>query len=567
MFEYIKKFFNTNISFLILLTIVVFALYGKSINFEITGLDDDALITENINFISNLKNIPKLFTKSAFYNNTTSYYRPILSCSFAIESFFVRDNLKFYHLTNIILFILSLYLFYLFCMELKLNSIITKILLLLIAVHPMFVSVVVWIPGRNDSLLTLFFVLSFICFIRYVNTQQIKYAILFCLFFVFSLFTKENFIFLITLYFIYLFLYGYNINKKKILFLFLFLIPFILIFFILRKNSVATFDYQYYITNINKFCFYFFKDIFIYFYNFLIPEYIPIILFNASLNLKIVLYNCLFMFVLIFVLYKKMLSGKEFAFSLSLILLSMFPAFLIKENVYLNHRFFICSLAFLIMFVSVLDFLIIKINKAKIFFLLFFVFFFISFFLISYKQADKYRNNETFWINAYIDSPNYYVTCQNLAHIYAGINNVEKAKYYAEKAVELRSNFKTLIDYANILLIIGELDQAEFAFLEIEKDIKIKENKVLIYYPLSEIYYRKKNYEKALEYALKTYNIIPYYINYCEQLIKIYDIMERYKEELEIYGYLTSFDKKNKIYKNKIEELKQKIVNTGVTNA
>ena len=156
--KYIKNFFNTNISFFILLIIVVFTLYGKAINFGLTALDDDILITKNINLISDYKNIPKLFTMSAFYDNTTAYYRPILSLSFAIESFFVRDNLKLYHLTNIILFVLSLYLFYLFCIELKLNSIITKFILLLIAVHPMFSSVVVWIPGRNDSLLTAFFI-------------------------------------------------------------------------------------------------------------------------------------------------------------------------------------------------------------------------------------------------------------------------------------------------------------------------------------------------------------------------------------------------------------------------
>ena len=158
MFERIKKFLNTNIFFLILLTIVVFALYGKSINFDLTELDDSGLITNNIGFISNFKNIPKLFTMSPYYNNSTSYYRPMLSVSFAMEALFVRDDLKLYHITNIILFVLSLYLFYLFCVELKLNSTITKFVLLIIAVHPMLTSIVVWIPGRNDSLLTLFFI-------------------------------------------------------------------------------------------------------------------------------------------------------------------------------------------------------------------------------------------------------------------------------------------------------------------------------------------------------------------------------------------------------------------------
>ena len=557
MLNYIKKFFKTNISFLILLIIVVFSLYGKSIWFDLTELDDDILIAKNINFISNYKNIPKLFTTSAFYNNTTLYYRPVLSLSFAIESFFVRDNLKFYHVTNIILFILSLYLFYLFCLELKLNSIITKFVLLIIAVHPMFVSVVVWIPGRNDSLLTFFFVLSFMFFIRYVNTQKVKYVILFYLFFVLSLFTKETFIILIPLYFIGLWFCEQKIAKDKLIILFMTLIPFVFLFFILRKYSVSSFGFEYYISNINRFIFCFFKDIPIYFYNFFVPEYTPVILFNASLNLKIVLYNCLFLFILVFVLYKKMLSPKIFIFSFLLICLALLPSFFTKENVCLNHRFFICSLGFIILFVSVLDYLFKIFNKIKIVFVLLFFMFFIGFFCISFKYENKYENSESFWINAYNDSPQYHVTNQHLSHIYIYRNNMEKAKYYAEKALELKSSFSTIIDYAGLLMIMGDLDRAEFAFLEIEKDIKGSKN--LLYYPLSEIYYKKQDYKKALDYALRAYNVKPYDIEYCKQLIKIYHVLNDYSGEIKIYEELLSFDKKNKEYENKIKELKEKL--------
>lgn len=562
--KYIKNFFNTNISFFILLIIVVFALYGKAINFGLTALDDDILITKNINLISDYKNIPKLFTMSAFYNNTTTYYRPILSLSFAIESFFVRDNLKLYHLTNIILFVLSLYLFYLFCIELKLNSIITKFILLLIAVHPMFSSVVVWIPGRNDSLLTVFFISSFIFFIKYINSQKIKYAFLFGIFFVLSLFTKETFIFLIPLYFVYLFLYEYNVSKRNLIFIFTSLFPFILLFFILRKMSVVTFEYQYYISNINKAFFYFVKDSFIYFYSFLVPEYIPVILFNATLNLKIILYNCLFTFILVFLLYKKILPKKFFIFSFLFILLSIFPTFLTKENVYLNHRFFLCALGFVMMFVLVLDYLIVKISRLKILFLISFLIFFISLSFISYKHTDKYRNYENFWVSAFFDSPEYHVTCQHLSKIYASIGKFEEAGYYIEKAVKLKSSFSTCIDYANFLIITGNLEEAETALLKIEEDMK--GSKDLLYLPLSEIYYKKQDYKKALEYALKAYNIKPYDIDYCKQLLKIYHVIDDYYDELNIYKHLLDFDKRNKEYKKKIMELEEKINNGKMKN-
>ena len=561
MFKYIKIFLNTNIFFLILLTILIFSLYGKSIDFKLTNLDDNTLISDNINFISDFKNITKLFTKSAFYNNTTLYYRPILSLSFAIESFFVRDNLKFYHLTNIVLFILALYLFYLFCIELNLNSIILKFILLIIAAHPMFSSVVVWIPGRNDSLLAVFFVASFICFIKYINTQKIKYAFLFCLFFVVSLFTKETFILLIPLYFIYLYLYDCNISKKKLLALFIFLVPFVCAFFILRNYAVVSLGYEYFLFNIGILAKNFVKDSLIYFYNFFVPETIPVILFEASLPLKIIIYNCFFLFILLFFLYKKILSKEIFVFSSALVLLSIFPTFLQKENIYLNHRFFVCSLGFIIILTYSLDQLILRADKLKkilkVFLITVFLIHFVNCFYLSYVQADKYKNYKNFWINAYQDSPQYYIACQNLAGIYVDLGLFDEARYYMEKAISLKSSFKTLINYANFLVAIGNLDEAETAFLGMEQDMK--GSKDLVYYPLSEIYYRKQDYENAQKYALKAYNIKPYNISYSKQLIKIYDMIKNYAEELKIYEQLLNFDKKNEEYRDKIKELESKI--------
>lgn len=569
MIKHIKNFFNTNISFLLLLIAVVFVLYGKSINFKLTSFDDDTLTVKNINLISNYKNIPKLFIMSAFYDNYTPYYRPVLSLSFAIESFFFRDNLKFYHLTNIILFILSLYLFYLFCLLLKLNVIILKAVLLILTVHPMFSSVVVWIPGRNESLLTVFFISSFIFFIKYAETEKIKYAFLFGIFFVLSLFTKETFIMLIPLYFVYLYFFKYKILKKKLLFVFISLIPFFLIYFILRNCSIAYFSYEYYVSNINISFINFTKDCFIYFYNFFVPENIPIMLFNADLNLKIIVYNSLFALILIFLLYKKILIKRLFVFSISIVFLSLFPTFLQEENLYLNHRFFIPSVGFIIIIVSILDCLFSKFDKMKKFLKFIFITVFICYFsycfAFSYNQANKYKDYENFWVNSYIYAPNYYAACQNLSKIYLERGMFEEAKYYVKKAVFLKSSYETFINYANFLMAIEDYNQAEEALLKMEKEAR--GNKNLLYYLLSKIYYQKKNYEKALDYALKAYNIAPYYTDYCKNLIKVYDVINNYDEELKIYKQLLDFDKNNKDYKNKIKELEEKINNKRKTNA
>ncbi|MCR4663730.1 MAG: hypothetical protein K5622_07610 [Endomicrobiaceae bacterium] len=260
---------------------------------------------------------------------------------------------------------------------------------------------------------------------------------------------------------------------------------------------------------------------------------------------------------------------KILLFSIMFVLLSIFPTFLQKDDVYLNHRFFICSIGFIIFIVSFCDYLISKFDRLKfvlkLIFVITFCLYFVSCFYFSFRQADKYKDYETFWLNAYNDSPQYYVTNQHLSDIYMKRKDVEKAKYYAERAIEMKSSYETLIAYASLLMIIGDLDRAEFALLEIEKDIKGSKN--LLYYPLSEIYYQKKEYEKSLEYALKAYDIKPYDINYCKQLIKIYQVMNDYGGELKIYKELSDFDKKNKNYKNKIIELEDKISNKEIKNA
>ena len=71
----LKSFLNTNVFFLIFLTISVFAIYGKSVSFEFIDLDDDILILNNIDYISNIKNIPNFFTTSCYYSYNYHYFK------------------------------------------------------------------------------------------------------------------------------------------------------------------------------------------------------------------------------------------------------------------------------------------------------------------------------------------------------------------------------------------------------------------------------------------------------------------------------------------------------------
>ena len=167
------KILKSNLFFFLLLTSIVFSLYYKSIFFDFSYHDDNIIIINNLSFLSDIKNIPKLFQTSAFLFKENTYYRPILNLSFMLDSIICKGKPYYYHFINIILFLFAIFLMYIFLSKLNLNKTILKFLIILIAVHPIFTSTVVWIPARNDTLLAIFMFLSLIFFIRYLKNKII----------------------------------------------------------------------------------------------------------------------------------------------------------------------------------------------------------------------------------------------------------------------------------------------------------------------------------------------------------------------------------------------------------
>jgi predicted membrane-bound mannosyltransferase len=149
----------------------------------------------------------------------------------------------------------------------------TFILCLLFACHPAIVQAVAWIPGRNDSLLALFIILSFYFFIKYTENAKSGYLFgyLFC--FVLALLTKETAIVLPFFYFLFLLYKKRNVKQIVVSIIILSLI--ILIYFFYRKYVLSG---QYIAT---------FKEMFTNFYKALLPatpKYIANIFFPIKLS-------------------------------------------------------------------------------------------------------------------------------------------------------------------------------------------------------------------------------------------------------------------------------------------
>lgn len=554
MFSYIKRFFSTNISFLIILVIVVFSLYGKAINYELLNLDDKATITDNISYISNVKNIPKFFLQSCYYTNYDSYYRPILSLSFAIETILFGYNTKAYHTTNIILFILVFYLMFLLLSKINLNKNISKFILLLFSVHPIFVSNVVYVSPRAESILTICIILFFINFINYIKTTEKIYKIFYYLLFVLTLFTKETGIMLFPIYFLFIYCFNIKITKKQLISDLIFFV-FITIFYLFLRSiavpKILLFDF---INNYKIILNNTFNELLVYTEKIIVPDYIPTMLYKTKITLKVLIINLLVLIPLIFIYIKKIISRKMIVFGIFWYLIFIFPTFLIFEHQILFHRLLLPLFGIIIILILLTDKLLIKYKEITKYIIIITIGFFLILFYSSYMQKDKYKSNKIFTVNSYLDSHNR-ISDFAFIDILTNTGNFEKAKSLILEKMKERTTYREILVLAKLYLASGHFEEAEYAYLQLEKDLPIQKD--LIFVPLSEIYYIKEDYEKSFSYIKKAYELKPYDTNILKQLAKINEKIGNTKEALEIYKNLSKIDKSNKEYKDKINLLEK----------
>ena len=185
------RFANTMFSIMVLASIT-FMVYSRSLFLDYTRLDDSIFIVENARYNSDSKNIGVSFQRGLFNPTKDAYYRPLFLVDFIVESRIFGIKPAGYHFTNLLYHILSVTLLFLFLKKIKIPPIDSFLLSLLFAVHPVLSQAVAWIPGRNDMLLMIFFLFSFILLLKYLEKPTPVVLLLHSLVFLAALFTKET---------------------------------------------------------------------------------------------------------------------------------------------------------------------------------------------------------------------------------------------------------------------------------------------------------------------------------------------------------------------------------------
>ncbi len=183
------------------LAVLVILTYGHTVFFqEYTYLDDYYLIVEFQPLLRDPGYLLKAFTEDVFHRNQAGiYYRPVLSLSLMLDANIGGTNPSMFHSTNIVLHLVVTILVMKLLTRFGLQRRFAFFSSLLFAVHPALAQTVVWIPGRNESLLAIFVLSTLLALLRFQATRLLRWLFLSLLFFLLALFTKETALMLIPL--------------------------------------------------------------------------------------------------------------------------------------------------------------------------------------------------------------------------------------------------------------------------------------------------------------------------------------------------------------------------------
>lgn len=168
---------------------LVFLLYLPVLKFKfLINFDDDTLILNSPEVLNlNWENLVYIFS-----HTKDGLYHPLTSLSWAIEHALFGLDPYYFHLDNLLIHLLCVYLFYGFCKRLTNDGKLAVLAAGIFAIHPMHVENIAWISARKDLVVCLFFLLSLRSYLSYSLERKTKDQIAYLLFFILALLSKAS---------------------------------------------------------------------------------------------------------------------------------------------------------------------------------------------------------------------------------------------------------------------------------------------------------------------------------------------------------------------------------------
>ena len=177
------------------LLILCYALYVRTTSFHLTFLDDDYFLAR-LGFLKDWHNLYRCFYLGSLLERSGGiYYRPMIIVTMILDAMRLSDSLAAFYLTNILLHAACTMLCFVFLERLPGRDGSSRrtnfFLAAIFGAHPLLVEAVAWIPGRTDSLLAFFALLSIIAFADYLSKRKPAALAAHSFFLLLALLTKE----------------------------------------------------------------------------------------------------------------------------------------------------------------------------------------------------------------------------------------------------------------------------------------------------------------------------------------------------------------------------------------
>jgi Tfp pilus assembly protein PilF len=494
----------------ILISLISFTVYLRSLFFGFTYFDDNVLILDNLFFLRNISNFFRSFTTEVFHilHSSAAYYRPMLTISYMLDAQISGEGPFMYHFTSILIHIIVSNLLFVFLKKLKISESLAFIFALVFAVHPVLAQAVSWVPGRNDSLLALFALLCFIYLINYYQEESFKNYFFYLLFFTFCLFTKESAV-LIPILSLFL---GIIVVKKKALFsafssLFIGWFFIGVVWFFLRSIALSGNPLEYGSQGAVKSVFDNLSAVFLYLGKAVFPVNLSVL---PTLQDSTLVYGYIasFLTVLALILSKKK-NCLMIAFGTFWFFAFLLPAF-IRPNLsyvayFLEHRVYLSIVGLFIVFSEITFLKKADLNSKATALAVFLLVSILS--AVNFFHNTSFKDRLTFWKQAVLTSPSHPLAHKNLGAMYYLDGRFDEAESEFKKSAAINPTEPMI--HNNLGLIYFKKGDYASAEAEYKKELE--------YYPsydnalsnLGLLYYQKGEKDKAAAYWLETIKVNP----------------------------------------------------------
>ena len=526
--------------FIILIILLGVVVYSNSLNGEFIW--DDAGLVKNNLYIRNWSGVPGIFTKNiwAGIGEESVVYRPLQMLTYTLDYSVWKLDVFGYHLTNLILHILAALALYWFISVLLNRSLLAFFSSLMFICFPAHVEAVAYISGRADSLVTIFILISFIFYLKFLQRKSTFTWVIMTLSFILALLSRENALILPAL----LSLYHYAFKKKLEL---KSLAPFLVItvgYILFRLVFMTTIFYDIpaqssLIQRLPGFLIALTNYIRILFLPFNLHMEYGNILFSF-LNFKVI-FGLIIISGLLFWGRRSKNSNPLICFSIFWFLIALLPVSnLYPINSYMaEHWLYLPSIGFFLILGELFERNYAK-EKMKLITLGLFICLLSGYGYLTFKQNNYWGSELYFFKRTLKYAPQSSKVYYNLGNaLYSAGDNLGGVGMYL-KAIQLEPRCAGA--YENIGSIYISLGRNEEGIKYCQKALEINPGLFSSYYNLGNAYYNLGQKDKAMEMIRQSIKLNPFYLEAYNNLAAGYVEKGKIKEAIDLWNQCLKID-------------------------